>query len=93
MNFDLVLQRIRELNVIAGEGESVVRSTASGAQLATKESVRLSLYRDGIVLFDGPFRSYREHGAQVSSTQEKARRSSPLLQTFTLLICSSSYRT
>ncbi|XP_056900235.1 UBX domain-containing protein 11 isoform X1 [Takifugu flavidus] len=64
VNFDLVLQRIRELNVIAGEGESFVRLTAKGAQLATKESVRLSLYRDGIVLFDGPFRSYQEHSTQ-----------------------------
>lgn len=73
MNFDLVLQRIRELNVIAGEGESFVQLTAKGAQLATKESVRLSLYRDGIVLFDGPFRSYQEHSTQVSAPQEKTK--------------------
>ncbi len=65
MNFDLVLQRIRELNILAGEGECFVQSTATGAQLAKKDPIRLSLYSNGIVMFDGPFRSYREHSTQV----------------------------
>lgn len=78
VNFDLVLQRIRELNVLAGEGESFVQLTATGAQLVTKQPVRLSLYRDGIVMFDGPFRSYQEHSTQVSVMQRKA---TPLLLT------------
>ncbi|KAL6108985.1 ubxn11 [Pungitius sinensis] len=64
MNFDLVQQRIMELNVLAGEGECFVRSTATGAQLAKKEPIQLGLYRNGIVMFDGPFRSYREHSTQ-----------------------------
>lgn len=67
MNFDLVLQRIKELNVLAGEGESFVQSTATGAQLARKDPVQLSLYSNGIVMFEGPFRSYQEHSTQVSS--------------------------
>lgn len=76
VNFDLVLQRVRELNVLAGEGESFVRLTATGAQLVTKQPVRLSLYRDGIVTFDGPFRSYQEQSTQVSVMQRTA---TPLL--------------
>nr|XP_046254403.1 LOW QUALITY PROTEIN: UBX domain-containing protein 11 [Scatophagus argus] len=64
MNFDLVLQRIRELNVLAGEGECFVRSTTTGAQFAKKDPVQLSLYRNGIVMFDGPFRSYEEESTQ-----------------------------
>ncbi|KAM9852148.1 UBX domain-containing protein 11 [Aulostomus maculatus] len=64
MNFDLVLQRIRELNILAGEGESFIRSTATGAQLARKEPVKLQLYSNGIVMFDGPFRSYEEPSTQ-----------------------------
>lgn len=72
VNFDLVLQRVRELNVLAGEGESFVRLTATGAQLVTKQPVRLSLYRDGIVTFDGPFRSYQEQSTQVSVMQRTA---------------------
>lgn len=66
MNFDLVLQRVKELNVLAGEGESFVQSTATGAQLTRKEPIRLRLYSNGIVMFDGPFRSYQEHSTQVS---------------------------
>nr|XP_019946802.1 PREDICTED: UBX domain-containing protein 11 [Paralichthys olivaceus] len=64
MNFDLVLQRIKELNILAGEGESFVRSTATGAQLAQKDPVHLRLYSNGIVMFDGPFRSFRKHSTQ-----------------------------
>ncbi|XP_035019201.2 UBX domain-containing protein 11 isoform X2 [Hippoglossus stenolepis] len=64
MNFNLVLQRIKELNILAGEGESYVRSTATGAQLARKDPVHLRLYSNGIVMFDGPFRSYQEHSTQ-----------------------------
>ncbi|XP_054477213.1 UBX domain-containing protein 11 [Anoplopoma fimbria] len=64
MNFDLVLQSIRELNILAGEGECFVKSTATGAQLAKKDPIQLGLYRNGIVMFDGPFRSYREISTQ-----------------------------
>lgn len=74
MNFDLVLQRISELNVLAGEGESFVQLTATGAQLVTKQAVKLSLYRDGMVMIDGPFRSYREHSTQVSGMQRYCTR-------------------
>lgn len=66
MNFDLVLHSIRELNILAGEGECFVRSTATGAQLAKKDPIRLSLYSNGIVMFDGPFRSYQEQSTRVS---------------------------
>ncbi|XP_043972393.1 UBX domain-containing protein 11 [Gambusia affinis] len=64
MNFDLVLRRIRELNVLAGEGESFVQTTGTGAKLAKKDPIQLKLYRNGIVMFDGPFRSYQEHSTQ-----------------------------
>nr|XP_057940538.1 UBX domain-containing protein 11 isoform X3 [Doryrhamphus excisus] len=64
MDFDLLLQRIKELNILAGEGESFVQSTPSGAQLARKVPVQLRLYRNGIVMFEGPFRSYQEDSTQ-----------------------------
>lgn len=67
MNFDLVQRRIVELNVLAGEGECFVRPTATGARLAKREPIQLGLYRDGIVMFDGPFRSYQERSTQVST--------------------------
>lgn len=65
MDFDLVLQRIKELNILAGEGESFVQTTATGAQLTRKDPIQLRLYRNGIVMFDGPFRSYQDHSTQV----------------------------
>ncbi|CAK6967550.1 UBX domain-containing protein 11 [Scomber scombrus] len=64
MNFDLVQQRIMELNILAGEGEYFVQSTATGAQLAKKDPIQLRLYRNGIIMFDGPFRSYGELSTQ-----------------------------
>ncbi|XP_037533179.1 UBX domain-containing protein 11 [Nematolebias whitei] len=64
VNFDLVLQRIKELNFLTGEGEAFVQATASGAKLAWKDPVHLRLYSNGIVMFDGPFRSYEEHSTQ-----------------------------
>ncbi|XP_019741720.1 UBX domain-containing protein 11 isoform X2 [Hippocampus comes] len=62
MDFDLVIQTIKELNILAGE--SFVRSTPTGAQLARNDPVELKLYSNGIVMFNGPFRSYRENSTQ-----------------------------
>ncbi|KAM4633813.1 UBX domain-containing protein 11 [Polymixia lowei] len=64
MNFDLVLQNIKELNILGGEGESYVQATARGAQLAKKDPIPLRLYSNGILMFDGPFRPYQEHSTQ-----------------------------
>ncbi|XP_068426289.1 UBX domain-containing protein 11 isoform X2 [Clinocottus analis] len=64
MNFDLVLQSTRQLNTLAGEGECFIQSTAQGAQLARRDPIQLVLYRNGIVMFEGPFRSYQEPSTQ-----------------------------
>ncbi|CAL8248194.1 unnamed protein product [Lota lota] len=64
MNFDLVLRNIRQLNLLAGEGESFVQATAVGAQLATREPIQLRLYSNGILMFEGPFRSHQEPSTQ-----------------------------
>ncbi|KAJ0047427.1 hypothetical protein NL108_001324 [Boleophthalmus pectinirostris] len=63
-NFDLVLEKIQELNILAGEGETYIQTTTTGAQLAQQEPVELWLYQNGIVMFDGPFRTYREQKTQ-----------------------------
>ncbi|KAM3873414.1 UBX domain-containing protein 11 [Diretmus argenteus] len=64
MNFGRVLESIRELNIMAGEGQSFVQATATGAQLVQKKPVQLRLYSNGIIMFEGPFRSYQEHSTQ-----------------------------
>jgi hypothetical protein len=38
-----------------------------GAQLATREPIQLRLYSNGILMFEGPFRSHREASTQVTS--------------------------
>lgn len=65
MNFDLVLANVRELNILAGEGESYVKPVPGGAQLARHSPIPLQLYSNGIVMFSGPFRSYDEPSTQV----------------------------
>ncbi|XP_015236252.1 PREDICTED: UBX domain-containing protein 11 [Cyprinodon variegatus] len=63
VNFDLVLQRIRELNALAGE-ETFVQVTGNRAKLVKKDPIQLKLYKNGIVMFDGPFRSYQDQSTQ-----------------------------
>lgn len=70
VNFGLVLQRIKELNFLTGDGEAFVQATARGARLAWKDPVQLRLYSNGIVMFDGPFRSYEEHSTQVCCSED-----------------------
>ncbi|KAL2084769.1 hypothetical protein ACEWY4_020287 [Coilia grayii] len=64
MNFDLVLENVRELNVLAGDGESYVKAVPGGAQLARHTPIPLQLYSNGIVMFSGPFRSYDDPSTQ-----------------------------
>ncbi|KAI4876593.1 hypothetical protein NFI96_014818 [Prochilodus magdalenae] len=64
VNFDLVLQNIVDLNVLAGEGESHVTSVPGGARLTQPDPVPLWLYKNGIVMFSGPFRSYQDPRTQ-----------------------------
>ncbi|XP_051575806.1 UBX domain-containing protein 11 isoform X1 [Myxocyprinus asiaticus] len=64
MNYDLVMQNIQELNILAGEGESHVTSIPGGAKLTQQSSIPLWLYKNGIVMFSGPFRSYQDPTTQ-----------------------------
>ncbi|XP_048468895.1 UBX domain-containing protein 11 [Rhincodon typus] len=64
MDFDLVLENIKDLNVLAGEGEARVEHITGGARLKRPDPVPLSLFKNGIVMFNGPFRSYDEPSTQ-----------------------------
>ncbi|XP_048882330.1 UBX domain-containing protein 11-like isoform X3 [Brienomyrus brachyistius] len=68
VNFDLVLQSIRDLNILAGEGECRVEVTKGGARLTRKApvpSVPITLYKNGILVFEGPFRAFQEPSTQI----------------------------
>lgn len=60
MDFDRVLNNIRELNILAGEGCSDITRTKDGARLKVRDPVPLCLYSNGILMFDGPFRPYSD---------------------------------
>uniref|UniRef100_A0A8C5SY31 UBX domain-containing protein 11 n=1 Tax=Laticauda laticaudata TaxID=8630 RepID=A0A8C5SY31_LATLA len=60
INFDLIFKNLKDLNVLAGEGVSQIKHTASGARLKRLDSVPITFYQNGIVMFKGPFRSYED---------------------------------
>ncbi|NXE29159.1 UBX11 protein, partial [Ardeotis kori] len=64
VDFDLILENVKDLNVLAGEGVSQIEHTPGGARLRQPEPLPLTLYQNGIVMFNGPFRPYEDPSAQ-----------------------------
>ncbi|OXB74786.1 UNVERIFIED_CONTAM: hypothetical protein H355_003673, partial [Colinus virginianus] len=64
IDFDLILENVRSLNVLAGDGVSHIEHVPGGAWLKRPEALPLTLYQNGIIMFDGPFHSYEEPSAQ-----------------------------
>ncbi|NWT29773.1 UBX11 protein, partial [Cardinalis cardinalis] len=65
VDFDLILERIRDLNSLVGEGSSRVEQTLRGARLRRAEPLPVTLYRDGIAVGQhGAFRPYQHPAAQ-----------------------------
>ncbi|MGH0181324.1 UNVERIFIED_CONTAM: hypothetical protein FKN15_006224 [Acipenser sinensis] len=64
MDFNLVQKNIRDLNMLAGEGEAHVKHTVGGARLERHAPIPLTLFQNGILMFNGPFRSYEEPTTQ-----------------------------
>ncbi|NXY91601.1 UBX11 protein, partial [Alcedo cyanopectus] len=63
MDFDLILEKVKDLNVLAGEGTSHIEHTPRGAQLREPRPLPLTLYQNGI-LFHGAFRPYEDPSTQ-----------------------------
>ncbi|XP_048824753.1 UBX domain-containing protein 11 isoform X1 [Lagopus muta] len=64
VDFDLILENMKGLNMLAGDGVSHVQHTPGGARLRQPEPLPLTLYQNGIVMLEGAFRSYEEQSAQ-----------------------------
>nr|XP_060640458.1 UBX domain-containing protein 11 [Anolis sagrei ordinatus]XP_060640459.1 UBX domain-containing protein 11 [Anolis sagrei ordinatus] len=64
INLDLIFENLKDLNILAGEGMSEVQHTAGGARLRQLDTIPLTFYQNGIVMFNGPFRSYEEPSTQ-----------------------------
>ncbi|KFR01128.1 UBX domain-containing protein 11, partial [Opisthocomus hoazin] len=64
IDFDLILENVKDLNMLAGEGVSQIEHTPGGARLRQPEPLPLTLYQNGIVMFNGPFRPYEDPSTQ-----------------------------
>ncbi|XP_038189888.1 UBX domain-containing protein 11 [Arvicola amphibius] len=64
VDFDRLLASLQDLSELVVEGEAQVTPVPSGAQLRTLEPIPLKLYRNGIMMFDGPFRPFYDPTTQ-----------------------------
>ncbi|XP_033925298.1 UBX domain-containing protein 11 [Melopsittacus undulatus] len=64
IDFDLLLEKVKDLNLLAGEGTSHIEHKPGGARLRQPEPLPLTLYQNGIVMFNGPFRPYADPSTQ-----------------------------
>ncbi|XP_062604679.1 UBX domain-containing protein 11-like [Saccostrea cucullata] len=60
VDYDKIIENIKDLNVLAGEGVSKIQHTSDGARLRLPDPVPLVLYANGIMLFSGPFRPFTD---------------------------------
>ncbi|CAD5114711.1 DgyrCDS3754 [Dimorphilus gyrociliatus] len=63
INYDLILKNIRELNEIVDESRKIER-TPDGAKFVSQDPIPLTLYANGILMFNGPFRPMEEPSTQ-----------------------------
>ena len=60
-NFDLIVKNVNELNSLTDYNESkIIGFTNNGAKFQTSDAVNLTLYANGIMLFNGPFRPFQD---------------------------------
>lgn len=60
LDFNRLVENIRDLNILAGEGVAQIKKTTDGARFEIPEPVQLTVYANGILMFDGPFRPYTD---------------------------------
>ncbi|NXN05151.1 UBX11 protein, partial [Sylvia borin] len=64
IDFDSILENIKYLNSLVGEGISEIEHTPWGARLRRPEHLLLTLYQNGIVMGHGAFRPYQHPATQ-----------------------------
>lgn len=65
MDYDRIIENVRELNLSVGESEAHVTRDGNGARLTRKQAVPLQLYANGILMFGGPFRPFSDPGTRL----------------------------
>ncbi|XP_006883706.1 PREDICTED: UBX domain-containing protein 11 [Elephantulus edwardii] len=64
VDFDRLLASLKDLSELVVEGEAQVTPVPGGAKLHDLEPIPLKLYRNGIIMFDGPFQPFHEPSTQ-----------------------------
>nr|XP_048296489.1 LOW QUALITY PROTEIN: UBX domain-containing protein 11-like [Myodes glareolus] len=64
VDFDRLMASLQDLSELVVEGEAQVTPVPGGAQLRTLEPIPLKLYRNGIMMFDGPFHPFYDPSTQ-----------------------------
>lgn len=67
VDFDRLLASLQDLSELVTEGEMQVTPVPGGARLNALEPIPLKLYRNGIMMFDGPFRPFCDPSTQVGA--------------------------
>ncbi|XP_064254702.1 UBX domain-containing protein 11 isoform X4 [Passer domesticus] len=70
IDFDLILENIKDLNSLVGEGVSQIERTARGARLRRAEPLPVTLYQNGITVGHGAFRPYQHPATQVTDRRD-----------------------
>ncbi|NXH22492.1 UBX11 protein, partial [Bucco capensis] len=69
IDLDLILENVKDLNLLAGEGTCQMEHRPGGARLRQAEPLSLTLYQNGIVMGDGALQPY-EHPATQQCLQD-----------------------
>ncbi|XP_017202058.3 UBX domain-containing protein 11 isoform X3 [Oryctolagus cuniculus] len=64
VDFDRLLASLQDLSELVAEGDMQVTPVPGGARLRVLEPIPLKLYRNGIMMFDGPFRPFHDPSTQ-----------------------------
>ncbi|XP_053433030.1 UBX domain-containing protein 11 isoform X2 [Nycticebus coucang] len=64
VDFDRLLASLKDLSELVAEGDTQVMPVPGGARLHILEPIPLKLYRNGIMMFDGPFRPFYDPSTQ-----------------------------
>ncbi|XP_066231610.1 UBX domain-containing protein 11 isoform X2 [Saccopteryx leptura] len=64
VDFDRLLASLKDLSELVGDSETQVVPVPGGARLRVLEPIPLKLYRNGIMMFDGPFKPFHDPATQ-----------------------------
>uniref|UniRef100_A0A452QS39 UBX domain-containing protein 11 n=1 Tax=Ursus americanus TaxID=9643 RepID=A0A452QS39_URSAM len=64
VDFDRLLASLKDLSELVVDGDTQVTPMPGGARLRVLEPIPLKLYRNGLMMFDGPFRPFRDPSTQ-----------------------------